>query len=413
MFAKLESKQDLEALKQRFKRLSEAKDVINDGRVSLGIDSKSGEPAEVVAQKKLQETVVNPLAQKLDAVNETLKAIKPTGFPGPDSLAPKPVKEEALTERAIKEEQQQLTRELDSEHLRLVGELESLVSMADQMSYESLNEAGGRLMTDLNLLHEAASMQELDLNDGILEKENHYRQVIISMIVDRGKADAAAAAPVERARSEESPASAHEPDEPFETPQDFETPPRRIRIERNPVPPGGAEKPLRAVKKGEGARKNHVFRLGGNGAFGSVQVSLPDLAAMKLKATKGGKLVMNKRVDPDFVDLVTKRFNPKRHYSPASVEMFRQLVRHSDLPMDREQTGKMKLLYPGARGKGVQPPMSVPEAVARLTVLTGELDSGNNSTALKNELGGVIDYLVRQRQLSKRDAMTLYQDYVA
>jgi hypothetical protein len=158
--------------------------------------------------------------------------------------------------------------------------------------------------------------------------------------------------------------------------------------------------------------KNHVFRLSGDGSFGAVQVSLPDLAAMKLKAHKGGKLVMNKRVDPDFVDLVTKRYNPKRQYSPLAVDLFRQLVRHSDLPMDREHTGKMKLLYPGARGKGVPEPVSVPEAVARLTVLTGERDAGNNSAVLKNELAGLIDFLVRQKKLSKKDAMALYSDYV-
>ena len=56
---------------------------------------------------------------------------------------------------------------------------------------------------------------------------------------------------------------------------------------------------------------------------------------LKLIAHKGGKKVYDKQVDFDTLDLLTKRFNSKKKYSPLSKMVFDDLNRISDIPIHR------------------------------------------------------------------------------
>ena len=53
------------------------------------------------------------------------------------------------------------------------------------------------------------------------------------------------------------------------------------------------------------------------GVYGNVTIDVPKLyVQLKLIAHKDGKKVYDKQVDFDTLDLLTKRFNSKKKYSP-------------------------------------------------------------------------------------------------
>ena len=55
------------------------------------------------------------------------------------------------------------------------------------------------------------------------------------------------------------------------------------------------------------------------GVYGNVTIDVPKLyGQLKLTAHKDGKKVYDKQVDFDTLDLLTKRFNSKKKYSPLS-----------------------------------------------------------------------------------------------
>ena len=56
---------------------------------------------------------------------------------------------------------------------------------------------------------------------------------------------------------------------------------------------------------------------------------------LKLIAHKDGRKVNKKQVDFDTLDLLTKRFNSKKKYSPLSTMVFDELNRISDIPIHR------------------------------------------------------------------------------
>ena len=75
--------------------------------------------------------------------------------------------------------------------------------------------------------------------------------------------------------------------------------------------------PKYQAKKGQGVRKygqpkRNAFKISGS-SFGNLSVDVPKLMhEMKLEVKRGGEIVMQRDVDKSLVDLLTKRFNPKK-----------------------------------------------------------------------------------------------------
>ena len=68
--------------------------------------------------------------------------------------------------------------------------------------------------------------------------------------------------------------------------------------------------------------------------YGNVNIDVPKLYG-QLIAHKDGKKVYEKQVDFDTLDLLTKRFNSNKKYSPLSKMVFDELNRISDIPIHR------------------------------------------------------------------------------
>ena len=92
-------------------------------------------------------------------------------------------------------------------------------------------------------------------------------------------------------------------------------------------------------------KKRNAYKINPNtGVYGNVTIDVPRLyGQLKLIAHKDGKKVYDKQVDFDTLDLLTKRFNSKKKYSPLSKMVFDDLNRISDIPIHRTSNKYKKI----------------------------------------------------------------------
>lgn len=145
----------------------------------------------------------------------------------------------------------------------------------------------------------------------------------------------------------------------------------------------------------------------GAGLLGEVVIDLPKLElGHKLEAYNrhNGKRVISQKTDGDFIDLITKRFDPKRKYSEKSKEHFRKLVHHSGLPKFKNSQ-KAKLLHPET---DIIVGGSNEELLHHLTDLTKR----RKTKATKNQMMGVMDHLLKAGALTHAQHKKIYEKYV-
>ena len=144
------------------------------------------------------------------------------------------------------------------------------------------------------------------------------------------------------------------------------------------------------VKKGSGIRKykqpkRNAYKISGS-AYGNLSVDVPKLKnEMKLNVFRGGKIIYQADADKSLVDLLTKRFNPRRSYSMNAVKIFNDLNLLANLPR-HPSSGKSKLL-----GSGVVYYNDPNELAERMKILVGSMAAGNNSPVIKNDLAMIND----------------------
>ena len=78
--------------------------------------------------------------------------------------------------------------------------------------------------------------------------------------------------------------------------------------------------------------------------YGNLMIDIPKLMGqLHLVAKKDGEKVLDKKVDFDTLDLLTKRFNSKKKYSDLSKMVFNQLNKLGELPIHRTSKKFSKL----------------------------------------------------------------------
>ena len=152
-------------------------------------------------------------------------------------------------------------------------------------------------------------------------------------------------------------------------------------------------------KTGKGIRtyrqpKRNAYKIN-NGQYGGLLINMPRLInEMVIEAVKDGKKVYEDIADKSLVDLITKRFDPKKKYSSKAIKIFNNLNMLSNIPKHRS-SGKSKLIG------GTIIYSDPKDLMKRLTLLTGSKRAGNTSIALRNEMWQIIDYLLKQGVISK------------
>ena len=149
---------------------------------------------------------------------------------------------------------------------------------------------------------------------------------------------------------------------------------------------GIVEEGAKTLKVGQGIytqKKRNAYKINPNtGVYGNVTIDVPKPhGQLKLIAHKDGKKVYDKQVDFDTLDLLTKRFNSKKKYSPLSKMVFDDLNRRSDIPIHRTSNKYKKL------GAGVVYYNNPADLLDKLELLGGSILAGNN--VVKNEFSKI------------------------
>ena len=165
------------------------------------------------------------------------------------------------------------------------------------------------------------------------------------------------------------------------------------------------------TKKGSGIRKykqlkRNAYKIS-DSSYGNLSVDLPKLKnEMKLNVRRGGKIIYQADADKSLVDLLTKRFNPKKSYSLNAVKIFNDLNLLANLPK-HPSSGKSKLI-----GSGVVYYNNPNELAERMKILVGSIAAGNNSKVLKNDLSMINDEFLKIGAIDKTTHKKFYDKYL-
>ena len=172
---------------------------------------------------------------------------------------------------------------------------------------------------------------------------------------------------------------------------------------------GILEEGTKTLKVGKGIytqKKRNAYKINPNtGVYRNVTIDVPRLyGQLKLIAHKDGKKVYDKQVDFDTLDLLTKRFNSKKKYSPLSKMVFDDLNRISDIPIHRTSNKYKKI------GSGVVYYNNPLDLFSRLELLGGSMQAGNNG--VKNEFSQIAHTLNHLGVLNNTQLNSLLKKYV-
>ena len=165
------------------------------------------------------------------------------------------------------------------------------------------------------------------------------------------------------------------------------------------------------VKKGTGIRKykqpkRNAYKIS-DSSYGNLSVDVPRLMnEMKLNVFRGGKIIYQADADKSLVDLLTKRFNPRKKYSLNAVKIFNDLNLLANLPR-HPSSGKSKLL-----GSGVVYYNDPNELAERMKILVGSMAAGNNSPVIKNDLAMINDEFLKIGAIDKQIHEKFYKKYI-
>ena len=106
----------------------------------------------------------------------------------------------------------------------------------------------------------------------------------------------------------------------------------------------------------------------------------------------------------DTLDLLTKRFNSKKKYSPLSKMVFGDLNRISDIPIHRTSNKYKKI------GAGVVYYNNPADLLDRLELLGGSILAGNNG--VKNEFSKIAHTLNKLGVLNNNQLNSLLKEYI-
>ena len=151
--------------------------------------------------------------------------------------------------------------------------------------------------------------------------------------------------------------------------------------------------------------KRNAYKISSGGQYGNLMIDVPKLMGqLHLVAKKDGEKVLDKKVDFDTLDLLTKRFNSKKKYSDLSKMVFNQLNKLSEIPIHRTSKKFSKL------GSGVVYYNDISDLVDRMELLGGAIMSGNGGA--RSEMSEIVHKLYEIGKIDNNQLNDLLKSYV-
>ena len=119
-----------------------------------------------------------------------------------------------------------------------------------------------------------------------------------------------------------------------------------------------------------------------DGKSGKLTSDIPQLVEKhRLLAKEAEMVLLNEKVDSDFIDLISKRYDTKKKYSNLSKVVFKTLTDLSGLE-NKKRSKKFKNIIKG----GCIPTFyNDPEdLLSLLELIIGSIDTGNDNSKMKN-----------------------------
>ena len=161
----------------------------------------------------------------------------------------------------------------------------------------------------------------------------------------------------------------------------------------------------KTIGKGYMQPKRNAYKISSRGQYGNLIIDIPKLMGqLHLVAKKDGNKVIDKKVDFDTLDLLTKRFNSKKNYSDLSKMVFNELNRISEIPIHRSSKKYSKI------GSGVVYYNDPSDLINRMELLGGSILAGNDGA--KNEFSEIAHKLFQLGLINNEKLNDLFKVYV-
>ena len=161
----------------------------------------------------------------------------------------------------------------------------------------------------------------------------------------------------------------------------------------------------KTIGKGYTQPKRNAYKIQSGGQYGNLIIDIPKLMGqLHLVAKNNGKKVLDKKVDFDTLDLLTKRFNSKKKYSNLSKMVFNQLNQLSEIPIHRSSKKFSKL------GSGVVYYNNVDDLLDRMELLGGSILAGNDGA--KSEFSEIVHKLYELGKINANQVNDVLKSYV-
>ena len=164
---------------------------------------------------------------------------------------------------------------------------------------------------------------------------------------------------------------------------------------------------MKTIKKGSGYTqpKRNAYKISSSGKYGGLMIDIPKLMGqLRLVATKDKRKVMDKKVDFDTIDLLTKRFNSKKKYSDIAKMVFDELNQLREIPIHKSSKKFKKL------GSGVVYFNDANDLIDRIELLGGSILAGNNG--VKEEFSQIAHKLNQLGLINNKQLIDLLQQYI-
>ena len=155
----------------------------------------------------------------------------------------------------------------------------------------------------------------------------------------------------------------------------------------------------------------NAYKINKEGQYGGLMINVPRLMnEMVVEVVKGGSIVYEQAADKSLVDLLTKKYRSNANaYSSKAIQIFQDLNKLAKMPKHRS-SGKSKLLELRGSSRVVPSPQSggqiyytsPKDLMKRLNLLTGTRVAGNTNISLRNEIWEILDHLLKNEKISKK-----------
>ena len=161
----------------------------------------------------------------------------------------------------------------------------------------------------------------------------------------------------------------------------------------------------KTIGTGHTQPKRNAYKISSGGKYGNLIIDVPKLMGqLHLVARKDSNKVLDKKVDFDTIDLLTKRFNSKKKYSNLSKMVFNELNKLSEIPIHRSSKKYSKI------GSGIIYYNDVNDLIDRMELLGGSIMAGNDG--VKNEFSEIVHKLFQLGKIDNGKLNDLLKVYV-